>query len=179
MQGGPDHVADHIYFVTNTGEPRQIWSPAPGRSTGGMVIDRSVGEDVVWTSADRDGMIGTNWELWTAPVANVAGNFAARCVGKFVDGIASSLSANAGFAVVTNEQHRSTVIRLSDGATWQAPMVPAFKWLSPLWVDDTYVWLTAATNTTTPNPWWTTNAIVRLERSRFTAGAPLPACGNE
>lgn len=179
MQGGPDYVADHIYFVSDRGESRRLWSPGRGRSTGNMVIDRAVGEHVVWVDGDRDGMIGTNWAIWTAPAAPNAEGFAARCVGKLVDGSASLLVANGGFALVTNEKQRTTLVRLSDGATWQAPRIATFKWLDPLWVDDTYVWLTAATNVTTPNAWWTANAIVRLERSGFIAGAKLPACGKD
>ena len=165
-----------IAFLKDDGSHVRLITPTAPQYVTWKTMDRSSGNDLVWVESD-DGFEYKNATLWTATLAANEGAIVRRKVAKLDDSLyrgGARSPANKGVFLSLVGRSTALLTRLSDGMGWLIQAEPQQRFVDPVWVDDSDVFLETADDSMPPYD-LPQSGIMRLSRS--TLGAPTVPSG--
>ncbi|MEJ7729554.1 MAG: hypothetical protein WKG00_10085 [Polyangiaceae bacterium] len=136
-----------VLVLRGGGSVAGVLRPARWRSVTALAVDRAGPSSIAWVESEPSGGGYQRSVLWSSPLPLDHPGAERRRDASFDDELASGgagLVANRGVALVLAGPTTAWMIRLSDGATWRVEAEPGEGFVTPLWIDEDAVWLSAA-----------------------------------
>jgi hypothetical protein len=133
-----------LWLVRDDASYLKLVIPTLNKIVPSVALDRSAGEQIVWTEGDDIGMLYTNVSIWTSPYASTPGGIQKTKLANLTDPEnhgGTGMVANAGVVLNRVGKNKALITRLSDGWGWTFDAESGQDFQSPYWVDTDYVYM--------------------------------------